>query len=105
MTARQVALANEIAAYVRATLASRNKDVSVLQKGYLFKATAGGWDWQRRYFVLDSTGTLHWYSTGVSQRVGRGGIIWAATCSGTRADGCPSVLGTWDVGVGRMGGV
>ena len=61
MSARQVALANEIAAYIRATLASGGKHVSKLHQGYLFKTNAGSWDWQRRYFVLDSTGTLHWY--------------------------------------------
>jgi Arf-GAP/coiled-coil/ANK repeat/PH domain-containing protein len=57
------ALASELESYIRATHESGGRQVTVLRQGWLLKQSSNFKSkWQRRFFVLDSTGTLYYYS-------------------------------------------
>ncbi|KAH7623043.1 hypothetical protein Ndes2526B_g02337 [Nannochloris sp. 'desiccata'] len=57
------ALASELETYIRATHESGGSQVTVLRQGWLLKQSSNYKSkWQRRFFVLDSTGTLYYYS-------------------------------------------
>ena len=53
--------------HIRATAASKGAQVTVLRQGYLLKKNSGGLrrEWKRRFFVLDSSGMLYYYSAKV----------------------------------------
>lgn len=54
-------------AYMRATANGRGGGLGVLKQGYLLKRSSNNVyrDWKRRFFVLDSTGMLYYYSSKV----------------------------------------
>lgn len=56
--------------HIRATAASKGAQVTVLRQGYLLKKNSGGLrrEWKRRFFVLDSSGMLYYYSAKVVMR-------------------------------------
>jgi len=57
------ALASELENYIRATHEFGGSQVTVLRQGWLLKQSSKFKSkWQRRFFVLDSTGTLYYYS-------------------------------------------
>lgn len=64
MSSGTAALAAELESYIRVTAESRGQQVTVLKQGYLLKQSSKfKGKWQRRFFVLDSTGTLYYYSS------------------------------------------
>lgn len=61
---RNTTLASELEALIQQTRASGNALVTILKQGYLLKRSSTMRNkWQRRFFVLDSTGMLYYYST------------------------------------------
>jgi len=57
-------LAGKIQEFIARTVASEGKEVTILKQGYLLKRSSKmRGKWQRRFFVLDSTGMLYYYST------------------------------------------
>jgi len=57
-------LAGKIQQFIARTVASDGKEVTILKQGYLLKRSSKmRAKWQRRFFVLDSTGMLYYYST------------------------------------------
>lgn len=57
-------LASELEALIQQTRVSGNALVTILKQGYLLKRSSTMRNkWQRRFFVLDSTGMLYYYST------------------------------------------
>ena len=69
------ALASELENYIRATHEFGGRQVTVLRQGWLLKQSSKFKSkWQRRFFVLDSTGTLYYYSNKSERNsVGGGG--------------------------------
>ncbi len=59
----------EVEQHIRATAASKGSQITVLKQGYLLKKNSGGLrrEWKRRFFVLDSSGMLYYYSAKVQQ--------------------------------------
>ncbi len=56
----------EVERHIRATAASRGGQVTILKQGYLLKKGGGlRREWKRRFFVLDSSGMLYYYSAKV----------------------------------------
>lgn len=63
MTAGTSQLAAEMDLFIRHTQASGGAQVTVLKQGYLLKQSSSfRKEWKRRFFVLDSTGILYYYS-------------------------------------------
>ena len=57
-------LAGKIQEFIARTVASEGREVTILKQGYLLKRSSKmRGKWQRRFFVLDSTGMLYYYST------------------------------------------
>ena len=74
MSAATTALASELEHYLRATHASGGQQVTVLRQGWLLKQSSNFKSkWQRRFFVLDSTGILYYYSSKAGERASLGG--------------------------------
>jgi Arf-GAP with coiled-coil, ANK repeat and PH domain-containing protein len=59
----------EVEQHIRATAASKGSQITVLKQGYLLKKNSGGLrrEWKRRFFVLDSSGMLYYYSAKVGR--------------------------------------
>jgi Arf-GAP/coiled-coil/ANK repeat/PH domain-containing protein len=69
------ALASELESYIRATHESGGTQVTVLRQGWLLKQSSNFKSkWQRRFFVLDSTGTLYYYSNKTGAGEGRASL-------------------------------
>eukprot|EP00884_Botryococcus_braunii_P002527 jgi/Botrbrau1/12275/Bobra.0323s0015.1 len=65
MTSALGGMASDFEAYMRATANGRGGGLGVLKQGYLLKRSSNNVyrDWKRRFFVLDSTGMLYYYSS------------------------------------------
>lgn len=67
MSLDTTALATELEKFIWATRDSGGKHITVLRQGWLLKQSSTFKSkWQRRFFVLDSTGTLYYYSSKVA---------------------------------------
>ena len=68
VTAATSELAGEIEKFISRTTLSKGKEVTVLKQGYLLKRSSSMKSkWQRRYFVLDSTGRLYYWSSKLAE--------------------------------------
>lgn len=56
-------LASELSRLIEQTQRSGQTQVTILKQGYLAKKSSKRNKWQRRFFVLDSTGMLYYYSS------------------------------------------
>lgn len=71
MSASAGELVGEFERLIRATRDSGGKAISVLKQGYLRKLGSGfRRDWQRRFFVLDSSGLLYYFSSKDARGIG-----------------------------------
>ncbi|WIA33951.1 hypothetical protein OEZ86_007046 [Tetradesmus obliquus] len=64
LTSAAAGLVGDIERLIRSTQSSGGQQVTVIKQGYLSKKTQakGRHDWKRRFFVLDSTGMMYYYS-------------------------------------------
>ncbi|KAF6255304.1 hypothetical protein COO60DRAFT_231019 [Scenedesmus sp. NREL 46B-D3] len=64
LTSAAAKLVGDIDRLIRSTQSSGGQQVTVIKQGYLSKKTQakGRHDWKRRFFVLDSTGMMYYYS-------------------------------------------
>ena len=53
----------ELEALIEASVRSNNATVTILKQGFLLKRSSKRNKWDRRYFVLDSSGCLYYYSS------------------------------------------
>jgi len=56
---------------IQSTMRSGGSTVTILKQGFLLKRSSKGRKWDRRYFVLDSSGVLYYYS----EKAERGGLM------------------------------
>ena len=58
-----VPVQGELEALIEASFRSNNATVTILKQGFLLKRSSKRNKWDRRYFVLDSSGVLYYYSS------------------------------------------
>lgn len=63
VTADAVPVQGELEALIEASFRSNNATVTILKQGFLLKRSSKRNKWDRRYFVLDSSGVLYYYSS------------------------------------------
>eukprot|EP00775_Hariotina_reticulata_P013839 gene13839-13960_t len=64
LTSAATGLLNDLERLIRNTQSSGGQQVTIIKQGYLSKKSQGKGrhDWKRRFFVLDSSGMMYYYS-------------------------------------------